>query len=116
MPPETAADAAPSLAHVEALLGHPEIAPHLAGLRRLRVAVTPEAGPVSGHGRAGGLELVVTGPVDAETAAEAFHVTRVIPRPEGRLRMDFSYPPEDLGGRAEFAASGRIEDFELWGG
>ena len=102
--------AAPSIETIETLLTHPEVARHIGGLKRLRVAVNPEAGAVTGHGRLSGTELVVTGPVDAETAEEAFHVTRVIPREDGEMRLDFSYPPADLSGRAEIAASGRVTD------
>lgn len=106
--------ARPSLDHIELLLGHPELARHLAGLKRLRVAVNPEAGAVSGHGRAaGGIELVVTGPVDAETAEEAFHVTRVIPRGQDHLRLDFAYPPADISGSAELDEVCRVVSFSL---
>ncbi|MBS8225967.1 hypothetical protein [Vannielia litorea] len=101
-----------SVTLVEALLTHPDLARHLAGLKRLRVAVNPEAGVVSGHGSAGGTELVVTGPVDAETAEEAFHITRVIPRSGGHLRLDFTYPPANLSGSAEIDAEGRLVDVE----
>ncbi|QDC10109.1 hypothetical protein FHY55_13005 [Oceanicola sp. D3] len=102
----------PSLAMIEHLLAHPDISRHIAGLKRLRVAVTAEAGAVSGHGRAGGTDLVVTGPVDAEIAEEAFHITRVIPRDGGHLRLDFAYPPADLSGSAEVNGEGQIVDVE----
>ena len=110
MPDDTAR---PTVETVETLLAHPGIVRHLEGLKRLRVAVNPEAGEVSGHGRLAGTELVITGPVDAETAEEAFHLTRVIPREEGHLRIDFSYPRADLWGRAELDAGGRVIDLDV---
>ena len=104
---------APTLGQIEALLAHPDVARHLSGLKRLRVAVNPEAGSVSGHGRLGATELVVTGPVDAETAEEAFHVTRVIPRDEGHLRLDFTYPAADISGTAEVDEEGRVLSLDV---
>ncbi len=98
----------PTVDMIERLLSHPDIAGHVSGLSRLRVAVNPEVGAVSGHGRAGGVELIITGPVDAETAELAFHFSRVIPRDDGGLRVDFSFPPADLSGTARFDASGLL--------
>lgn len=100
-------------ATLAALLRHLDIAPHLAGLPRLTVAVAEEAGPLPAGFTNAGTEVRISGPVDAEAAEEAFHLSRVIAREGGRLRLDFSYPPANLSGTAVISPDGRVESLAL---
>ncbi|MDF1873677.1 hypothetical protein [Vannielia sp.] len=101
-----------TITHIQTLLDHPEVARALHGLARLRVSATGEAGAVAGEFMLSGCKVRVSGPVDLQTGEQAFHITRAIPRDGGHLRVDFSYPPRDLSGSADFDETGRISDID----